>query len=248
MDIILDSANEIKALKFRAFRAVDDRLSCERYLEGHQHVLKVFDIAHITSAKPVWLDNPNCYIIMLESLYGDKVYGGARIQIADGIHSLPIEDAIAELDSNVTQLVAEKSQGGTGELCGLWNSREVAGYGLGSIFLGRTSIAVVSQLNINSLFALCAPATLRNCLKSGFEIERSLGNRGAFNYPKSDLIATALLMNDPIGLSKTLPSEREFILDLRNTPNQLKVETTLRGSLSIEYDLSINKNKLKQAI
>ncbi len=248
MDIILDSANEIKALKFRAFRAVDDRLSCERYLEGHQHVLKVFDIAHITSAKPVWLDNPNCYIIMLESLYGDKVYGGARIQIADGIHSLPIEDAIAELDSNVTQLVAEKSQGGTGELCGLWNSREVAGYGLGSIFLGRTSIAVVSQLNINSLFALCAPATLRNCLKSGFEIERSLGDRGAFNYPKSDLIATALLMNDPIGLSKTLPSEREFILDLRNTPNQLKVETTLRGPLSIEYDLSINKNKLKQAI
>lgn len=248
MDIILDSANEINALKFRAFRAVDDRLACERYLEGHQHVLKVFDIAHITSAKPVWIDNPNCYIIMLESLYGDKVYGGARIQIADGIHSLPIEDAIAGLDDNVTQLIAEKSREGTGELCGLWNSREVAGYGLGSIFLGRTSIAVVSQLNINSLFALCAPATLRNCLKSGFEIERSLGNRGAFNYPKSDLIATALIMNDPIGLSKTLPSEREFILDLRNTPNQLRVETTLRGSLSIEYDLSINKNKLKQAI
>ena len=248
MDIILDSANEIKALKFRAFRAVDDRLSCEKYLEGHQHVLKVFDIAHITSAKPVWLDNPNCYIIMLESLYGDKVYGGARIQIADGIHSLPIEDAVAGLDNNVTQLVTEKSLGGTGELCGLWNSREVAGFGLGSIFLGRTSIAVVSQLNINSLFALCAPATLRNCLKSGFEIERSLGNRGAFNYPKNDLIATALLMNDPIGLSKTLPTEREFILDLRNTPNQLKVETTLRGPLSIEYDLAINKNKLKQAI
>lgn len=244
----MDSANEIKALKFRAFRAVDDRLSCEKYLEGHQHVLKVFDIAHITSAKPVWLDNPNCYIIMLESLYGDKVYGGARIQIADGIHSLPIEDAVAGLDNNVTQLVTEKSLGGTGELCGLWNSREVAGFGLGSIFLGRTSIAVVSQLNINSLFALCAPATLRNCLKSGFEIERSLGNRGAFNYPKNDLIATALLMNDPIGLSKTLPTEREFILDLRNTPNQLKVETTLRGPLSIEYDLAINKNKLKQAI
>ncbi len=244
----MDSANEVKELRFRAFRAVDDRQSCERYLEGHQHVLKVFDIAHITSAKPIWMDNPNCYIIMLESLYSDRVYGGARIQIADGVHPLPIEDAIANLDRNVSRLVSEKSLDGTGELCGLWNSREVAGYGLGSIFLGRTSISVINQLNIKSLFALCAPATLRNCLKSGFEIERSLGNKGAFYYPKSDLIATALLMNDPIGLSKTLPSEREFILDLRNSPNQLKVETTLKGPLAIEYDLSISKNKLKQAI
>lgn len=245
---ILDSISNINGIRFRAFRAVDDKSSCERYLEGHQHVLKVFDIAHITSAKPVWMDNPNCYIIMVESLFGEKVYGGARIQIADGTNPLPVEDAVREIDDNIHKLVEEKTKEGTGELCGLWNSREVAGMGIGSIFLGRTSISIVNQLNIKSLFALCAPATLRNCLKSGFEVERSLGNNGSFYYPKIDLIATALIMNDPIGLSKTLPSERECIMELRDSPNHMKVEETLKGKITVEYELSIEKGKLKKAM
>jgi hypothetical protein len=239
----LESINQIGDIRFRAFRAIEDRTSCERYFDGHQKVLKIFDIAHITSAKPVWMDNPNCYLVMAESLCGEKIYGGARVQVADGTHPLPIEDAVGDIDKKIFPLVVEKTKGGTGELCGLWNSREVAGMGIGSIFLGRTSISIVNQLRLTSLFALCAPATLRNCLRSGFEVERSLGNSGSFYYPKLDLIATALLINDAIALPTANEFERQSILDLRKEPRQIKEENLSKGPVTVSYDLIIKQLK-----
>lgn len=230
-------------IKIRVFRAIDDIESCQKYVEGHIRVLRVYGITMITSAKTQWFYDPNTYVIIAESETGEKVYGGARIQIANNTFPLPIETAVQELDTSIHELVTGLSKnGGTGELCGLWNSREVAGYGLGSIYLGRVGVAVASMLNLNSLFALCAPATVKNCLRVGFKIETSLGNEGLFYYPKDDLLATAVLLNDVAHLSSADSNERECIFDLRSNPLQTRIEQGIKNPFTLIYQLKISRN------
>jgi hypothetical protein len=230
-------------IKIRVFRAIDDIESCLKYVEGHIRVLKVYGITMITSAKTEWFYDPNTYVIIAESEDGEKVYGGARIQIANDTFPLPIETAVKEFDSSIHELINMLSEnGGTGELCGLWNSREVAGYGLGSIYLGRVGVAIAKFLNLNTLFALCAPATVKNCMHVGFKVETSLGNEGLFYYPKEDLLATAVLLNDVVELSSADPFERECIFDLRLNPIQTKNEPGIKKPFTLVYQLKICRN------
>ncbi|WP_299247669.1 hypothetical protein [uncultured Cytophaga sp.] len=227
-------------IKIRVFRAIDDIESCQKYLEGHVRVLKIFGITMITSANIEWFYDPNTYVIIAESEDGVKVYGGARIQIANSTFPLPIETAVEEFDSSIHELVNRLAEnGGTGELCGLWNSREVAGYGLGSIYLGRVGVAIAKFLNLNSLFALCAPSTVKNCMQVGFKVETSLGNEGLFYYPKEDLLATAVILKDVVQLSSADPFERECIFDLRLNPRQTTIQDSAKGEMKIEFDLVI---------
>lgn len=235
----MDNIAHTSRLKISAFRAVDNVDACRKYIAGHIHVLKVYGITQITSAKIDWILNPYVYVILVESMDTGEVLGGARIQIAGGDHQLPIQEAIGMKDDHIHSYVKELMAEGTGEFCGLWNSRKIAGLGIGSMFLGRTSIAVVDQLNIKTLLGLCAPSTKRNSFRIGFMVEESLGNKGEFIYPKENLVATALIIPDTKSISHADPREREFIMDLRRNPRQSRIESTRRGDIEIDYDLKI---------
>lgn len=237
----MNNTDEIKSIRFSVYRAVDNVDVCRKYIDGHIHVLKVYGITQITSAKIDWILNPNAYVMVVESLETGDVLAGARLQIADGNYKLPIEDAIGHKDPSVYPYIESLSEEGTGELCGLWNSRMIAGYGIGSIFLGRTSISLASQLNIKSLVALCAPSTRENCFKTGFVTEKSLGNKGEFIYPKEDLVATALIIPDVHDLKHAHEEERNKIFELRSDLNQTITENTKRGLVNVEYNLEIPK-------
>ena len=235
----MDNIAHTSRLKISAFRAVDNIDACRKYIAGHIHVLKVYGITQITSARIDWILNPYVYVILVESTETGEVLGGARIQVAGGDHALPIEEAIGMKDDRIHAYVDNLKAGGTGEFCGLWNSRKIAGMGIGSMFLGRTSIAVVDQLNIKTLLGLCAPSTKRNSFRIGFKVEESLGNKGEFIYPKENLVATCLIIPDTKSLIHADPTERDFIMGLRSNPTQLRVESTRRGDIEIDYDLKI---------
>jgi len=227
-------------LVIKAFRAVDNLDSCHKYVEGHSKVLKIFGIAMITSAKLMWMQDPDTYIILVESENGEKIYGGARVQVAKSNLALPIEDALTKFDHNIHQYVTDMIPQGTGELCGLWNSREVAGLGVGSIYLGRVGVALAMQLKLSTLYALCAPATVNNCMRVGFLVDERLGNEGTFYYPKEGLIATAVILNDVQYLSTAEPTEREKIFELSRSPIQQKFEISPRQQeIEIDYNLSL---------
>ena len=228
--------------KMRVFRAIDELESCQRFIEGHMKILKVFGITMITSANINWFEDPNTYVIIVESTENNKVLGGARLHIAGGEYPLPIEAAVSEIDENIHERIKEYQKEGTAELCGLWNSREVAGYGIGSIFLTRTAVAIAPKLNIKTLWALCAPYTVSMAEKSGFEIATFFGNNGTFYYPKDDLLATAVVMYNTETLDTADTEERKEILSLRETPRQIKKEEGRRGiHFEINYDLAIKK-------
>jgi hypothetical protein len=225
-------------LRIKVFRAVDNVDLCQKYVDGHVRVLAIYGITMITSAKVQWFEDPDTYVIMVESEDGEKLYGGARVQVAKGNYELPIENAIKKFDPSILQIVEDSIPLGTGELCGLWNSREVAGLGIGSIYLGRVGVAVAMSLKLHNLFALCAPATVKNCMRVGFEVEERLGDRGGFFYPKEGLVATAVTLHDVAMLSKAEEDEKFKILALRDNPIQDVEDLSARGKkLEISYNL-----------
>ncbi len=226
-------------VRLRVFRAIDDPKTCELFVEGHANVLTSIGVTKVTSSKNEWTENPAAFVLIVESLDREKVYGGVRIHVSGGSQLLPIEEATKELDSSILNLVYQYAQQGTGEFCGLWNSREIAGYGVGSIFLSRACVAISTQIGLKSIFALCAPYTVQMGLNSGYEIETSVGDNGTFYYPKLDLIATTMILKDPEILIKAIDEERDAIFNLRRSLKVTRSEVLRKKEIQIHYELKI---------
>jgi hypothetical protein len=225
-------------LKIRAYRAINEPETCEKFIEGHTHVLDNIGVKKVTSSKNEWMFNPYTFVIIVESDDG-RVMGGSRVDVAGGTTKLPIELATGYMDSRIYNLVESYAQEGTGEICGLWNSREVAGLGIGSVFLTRASVTIAEQIGLKSLFALCAPYTVKMAEDVGYLIEHKIGNNGTFYYPKLDLLATAMILPDVNNLSHANPTEREHVMTIRENLCQTRTESIKNREVEITYDLVI---------
>ena len=116
-------------LTFRAFYPCMDSETSQNYLKGHISVLEDYGITNITTNNTWWMKLDNMYGIVAEKEDG-TVVGGIRIQIADKIHPLPVELAVGKMDNRIYKLVENYSKEGVGELCALWNAKEIAGQGI----------------------------------------------------------------------------------------------------------------------
>jgi hypothetical protein len=228
-------------IRIRAFRATEDPETCLKFIEGHKKVLSIYGIENITTNTDDWMYNPSIFVIVVESMDRSKLYGGARVQAADGIHPLPIELATGEMDPKIYKVVKYYSQFGAAELSGLWNSKEVAGFGIGSVFPSRVALSIFDQIGTNVMFSLCSPATVRFKDWIGGNLMTKVGNNGTFYYPKLDLLATVLYSDDVIGLSHAHPREKVKILDLRENPVQIKYEKSpfKNVMVNVHYDLVV---------
>jgi hypothetical protein len=226
-------------VRLRAFRAIDDPETCELFLKGHEQVLTSIGVKKVTSSNDSWMHNPASFVLIVESLDGAHVYGGARVHVAGGSEPLPIEAATMAFDPSIEDHVFEYALRGTGEVCGLWNSRLIAGYGIGSIFLFRAAVAIATQIGLTSLFGLCAPYTLKMAQDVGFEVLYSVGNEGTFYYPKLDLLATAVCNQDIVSMKTAIPEDKEAIFKLRDNLQVVILETLRKKQMTIHYDIAI---------
>lgn len=223
-------------IKIRAFRAIDDQEACLKFIEGHRRLLEIhFGVAKVTSSSNDWVKSASTIVIIVEDETGDKVYGGARVQMVDGKIPLPIEHALGHYDPKIYEFVKP----GCAEICGMWNSMEVAGMGIGSLILCRVCVSIVNQLPIDKIYVLCAPVTTRMGKRVGAVVEESLGDKGIFFYPKDDFVATAMAILDVNVLEHADEKERGNILELRNNPDQLKIEKGPKGEFEVLYQLKI---------
>ena len=225
-------------LKFTAFHPIDDITLSERYLAGHKKVLEDYGITNITSNNRVWFDMPCVYAVVAENEDGELV-GGIRIQLADGIHPLPVEKAIGHMDARIYDVVKSYYENGVGELCALWNAKPVAGYGI-SILLTIAGISITNQCSCNTIVGICAEYTLKMFNSVGFVVDNTLGINGVFHYPKEDYTARVLGILNAKSLAAAEQENRERILDLRSRPKQHCQENGPKGPVDIEYDLIIN--------
>ena len=224
-------------VRIRAFRANEDKETRDKYFLGLEQVLLYYGITRVTSQSKTWFDNDDTWLVVVETMDTKEILGGARMQKAVPNLRLPIEDAISFKDPKIHEVVQSYYETGAGELCGLWNSRRVAGYGLGSIFLGRAAIALAPKILFKKVLALCSPATKGHCLRVGFDIDKRFGKSGEFIYPKENLVATTLIMENPIELPFAQDSDRQKIFEIRNNPFLSIIEDTQRGEIKLSYSL-----------
>lgn len=226
-------------IKIRAFRAINEMDTCQEYLKGHMQVLIDYNVMKITSYNQSWTTNPSVYVLVAESELTGKMVGGIRVEVTKGNIPLPIETAIGNLDKRIYDIVQKYGiEGGVGELCGLWNSKEVKGVGI-SFFLTRAAISIINQINFKTLIGICAEYTLKMFSDVGFEIDKSLGNNGEFFYPDERYITRALGILNAETLNSACPYDKKIILDLRANPQQTRIENGTKGPVEIKYDLII---------
>lgn len=229
----------IPEVRLRAFRAIDEPDTCALFVDGHTNVLTSIGVKKVTSSKNGWTTNPAVFVIVVESMDGKRVFGGARVHVSGGSEPLPIEQAVSLLDPSIHKLVWEYSRQGTGEVCGLWNSAELQGYGIGTPLLIRTGIALASQVGLKTLFALCAPYTVKPVVNCGMELVSNVGNKGTFYYPKLDLIATAMVLNDLNEMSLAQQEDRDEIMKMRNNPDSWTITELKQKKITIHCALTL---------
>jgi hypothetical protein len=226
-------------INIRVVRAVSDPEATEKYIEGHHKVLEAYGVTKVTSADKSWVNNPHVYLLLVEMDDSCRVVGGGRIQLRSKDYPLPLESAIYEKDVRIVDFMSKFQDFEVAEYCGLWNSKEIAGYGIGSIYLIRIGVALSSFLNLKNLMAFCSPVIVRKAQSVGFEIITSLGEEGKFLYPKEGLVATIMEILDINNIPLAEEKEKEFIFNLRQNPVQFKSENSRRGELEIYFDLDV---------
>jgi hypothetical protein len=226
-------------IKIRTYRAVDRPDDCEHYIQGHVQVLKDFGIESITSNTNVWVKNPNMYCFVATD-EDNELVGGIRIQVADGVFPLPVEDAVKKMDNRITDVIRYYAiNGGVGELCGLWNSRKIKGMGV-SVLLVRAAISTISQLRFQTLSGICAEYSLKMFQDVGFVTNTNLGNNGTFVYPNENYIARVVGILNGSTLDTATRVDRERMLTLREQPVQVRTEKGPKGNFVVDYDLRVS--------
>lgn len=243
-------SNEYNKLKIFAFRAIDEPEICKDYIRGHIKVLTDFGIDNITSNNQIWTQNPAIYCLGLLN-ESNELLGGIRIQIANGIFPLPVEDAIGEMDGRIHRIVDYNAMnGGIGELSGLWIDNRLRGLGTG-IYMVRAAIASASQLFFKTMIGICGDVTLQMFRDVGFVVEESLGKKGTFMYPNEELIAYAVGILDAITLNNAADHDKYIMESLRFDPFQSRQENEGKKEITINYSLTypeVNKVKYEKNI
>lgn len=226
-------------VRIKAFRAIDEPALCDKFILGHSRVLTSVGVTEVSSSSHDWKYNPASFVILCESQDEEKVFGGVRVHAFGGNQELPMEEATHEMDSSVSEHIHRYAKYGTGELCGLWNSIEVAGMGIGAVYLIRSAIAVLDQLQLGTLWAFCSPFSARIARNYSFLKYPHVGNEGTFYYPKIDLLATVCLVDDTAVLKDGNQAEVSRIFELRKQPNQNVAEENRGKRINIDYQLEI---------
>jgi hypothetical protein len=237
----LGKEKKFNKIKIRAFRAIDEHDTCERFLEGHSDVLKAYGVKKVTSASTDWFYNPYSYVMIAECQRTGEMVAGIRVHLAKGDHPLPFVDAIFSKDEKVNDFVdSVASKGTTGEICGLWNSRSAKGMGI-SFLLMKVSCSILNQVKADSLLGLCSPFTLPMLQEVGYVVDQTLGNNGTFYYPKEDLIATTIMLRDTVRFEDANPVSKRNILEIRRKNKQSRLEFGPKGELIVDYNLLMNQ-------
>ncbi len=76
-------------------------------------------------------------------------------------------------------------------------------------------VVILEQIGVQSLFFLCSPFTLRFHKWLGSRVLMEVGKAGTFYYPKFDLLATAVVLEDAVHIPLCHPREKAKVFSMR---------------------------------
>jgi len=212
--------SEIGEVRLRFLKATEDQDTVRKYIRGHEEVLLLNGVS-LSKGYDYWKELDTVYLLVAESMDGSSCYGGARLHIWDGVDSLPLQSFLSQLEPRIYVVIDEWAINNKGivEIAGLWNSRAVAGLGLGSEHIIRTSIAATAFLQPMGVFTFCSPFVSRFADDFGFRAFEKLGVGGKFPFPDERWMSTINFMHDKFDLSNAKPEEQNKIRLLREKRN-----------------------------
>jgi len=229
-------------LWIRAFRPVDEPKLAAEYLLEHERVLTDIGVTPALASSNRWLSDPSVHLIVaMHDRLG--MVAGIRVQPAGQSGPLPMEQAIAPLDSGIHGALRFLEEGGVAEICGLWNAHRFAGRGL-PLLLSESAVALASQLNLRSMTCFVAHYTLRHARKVGFVPLEGIGDKGVFTYPIPSIRSIAMVIPDAFALTHASLRIRESIFSLRTRPVQSRLENPAGCALEVNYLLHADNQQL----
>ena len=226
-------------LRLRAFRAVEDPETSDRFLRGHRRALAARGVRQVSSAKAGWTENPSVYAIVLECASTGRVLGGARVHLADGVHHLPVEEAVGPVDARIHDAVRDSMRFGAAELCGVWKTAaDREGRLRGAVrSMALAQLALARGLGVRRGWGFAPEHTLAFWCSLGFRVDPSFGDGGAFAYP-DDRFVSRVVVHDIGRLARVAGRDRRSIEDClpRRGPRSIVRHGACAG---LKVDLSV---------
>lgn len=237
-------AQAAEQLTIRAFRAVDDRERCVRFLLEHIRVLE--DIGVISVIKPdiSWCIDPNVIVVVAEHPRLGMV-AGIRLHVARPGMILPMESSMKDLDPNISAKLSALTRSGTAEVAGLWNAHRFSGRGVPMLLMGSV-VSLANQMGVKSLVTFIAEYVAPYARKCGFVMMSDLAFGGDFVYPVPSIRTHAMVLPDAVSLSTAMPQDRQRLMSLRLRPSQSRVERPKQMDLDVTYELIVDPGMAQQ--
>jgi hypothetical protein len=229
----------METITIKAFRAVDDRVRCARYLIEHIRVLEDIGVASALKPDISWCTDPDVVVIVAEHPRLGMV-AGIRLHKAKAGHVLPMERSLRDLDPTIAERLAELMPSGNGEIAGLRNAHRFAGRGV-PMLLMEAVVSIANQLALSSLVTFIAEYVAPYARKCGFVLMEDLRNGGDFIYPVPSIRTHAMVLPDMLTLSASKPEDRQRILSLRLRPSQVRDEQPKKVEIEVTYELIVDK-------
>ncbi len=219
-------------------KAVDDSELCHRFSTGHRKLLE----NHNVDLGPIdtsWYSDENVYILVVKDDLKDEILGGSKLVISNGKGNLPMERLLSDDYPNLQGLLSKLSNNGIVEISSLWNSRSIAGWGLGSEQLIKASIVVSSFLNVDKIVTFCSPFVTRFAESYGFVPLKDFGLNGAIPFPDDRWMSTINVLYDMDEMKLADTSCRNEIFELIHHPIR-SIEYKKRGRmLKVNFYLKV---------
>ncbi|MFM7815079.1 MAG: hypothetical protein ACKO66_11230, partial [Flavobacteriales bacterium] len=158
--------------------------------------------------------------------------------IFNGSNSVPLIDALEEVEPRIRDILSRNLPKATAEVCGLWNSKRVFGKGL-SALLCICSVVIARRVDLFDFYCFSAPYTEKMIKTNGLIDLKEIGDEGKFNYPTEEFVSKVLYHPSIFTLELAESFNKDRIISLSSNPNQTLLEKSPRSNYWVEYDLSL---------
>lgn len=238
----------MEKITIRAFRAVDEPMTCQEFARQHADVLHAIGVDDVVKPDEDWMHDPDTVVFIAESDQLGMV-GGFRLQRDKAGRPLPMERALKSIEPRISDTLERMRPEGNAEMTALWNAHRFAGRGV-PMLLMSAMVAAAHQLPLRYLSILVAEYMGTYAARNGCA-RMPIGNDGEFTYPVPGIRSYAMVIDELDVLPLARMEDRHRILSLRMRPEQVRVEKPKAFPLEVHYRLllaaAVDQPRLRQS-
>lgn len=230
----------MEKITIRAFKAIDDPVSCKRYAQEHARVLTDLGVSNVVVPDDSWMNDEHTFVFVAEHPSLGMV-AGIRLERAVPGRPLRMQLCLAGMAPSIVPALDSLEPHGNAELCGLWNAHRFAGRGVPWLLV-NAAVASAPQLGLRSIVTFIAEYVAPYAERTGFSMMSHIGDEGRLVYPIPSIKTWAMVLEDALTLGRVDPAVRQRLVSLRTRPQQFRVEQPKSEVIFVLYDLLVDES------